>query len=43
MGHSNIETTKIYVDMSGKDLKTKHDKHSIISNMNEQEGDQNEC
>lgn len=33
LGHTNIETTKIYVDMSPKDLKTKHDKHSIISNI----------
>ena len=24
LGHTNIETTKIYVDMSSKDLKTKH-------------------
>lgn len=38
LGHTSIETTKIYVDMSPKDLKTKHAKHSIISNMNEQEG-----
>lgn len=33
LGHANIETTKIYVDMSPKDLKTKHAKHSIISNI----------
>ena len=33
LGHTNIETTKIYVDMSPKDLKTKHTKHSIISNI----------
>ena len=33
LGHTNIETTKIYVDMSPKDLKTKHAKHSIISNI----------
>ena len=33
LGHTNIETTKIYVDMSPKDPKTKHDKHSIISNI----------
>ena len=41
LGHTNIETTKIYVDMSPKDLKTKHVKHSIISNIenNRQAGD----
>ena len=40
LGHTNIETTKIYVDMSPKDLKTKHAKHSIISNIEkEQAGD----
>lgn len=41
LGHTNIETTKIYVDMSPKDLKTKHAKHSIISNIenNGQTGD----
>lgn len=33
LGHTDIETTKIYVDMSPKDLKTKHAKHSIISNI----------
>lgn len=33
LGHTNIETTKIYVDMSPKDLKTKHAEHSLISNM----------
>lgn len=33
LGHTNIETTKIYVDMSPKDLKTKHAQHSIISNI----------
>lgn len=33
LGHTNIETTKIYVDMSPKDLKTKHAKHSILSNI----------
>ena len=33
LGHTNIETTKIYVDMSPKYLKTKHAKHSIISNI----------
>ncbi len=33
LGHTNIETTKIYVDMSSKDLKTKHDEHSIFSNI----------
>ena len=33
LGHTNIETTKIYVDMSPKDLKTKHTKHSIIANI----------
>ncbi len=38
LGHTSIETTKIYVDMSPKDLRTKHAKHSLISNMNEQEG-----
>ena len=33
LGHTNIETTKIYVDMSAKDLKTKHEAHSLISNI----------
>lgn len=33
LGHTNIETTKIYVDMSSKDLKTKHEEHSLISNI----------
>lgn len=33
LGHTNLETTKIYVDMSSKDLKTKHDEHSLISNI----------
>jgi len=33
LGHTNIETTKIYVDMSPKDLKTKHTQHSIIANI----------
>lgn len=33
LGHTNIETTRIYVDMSPKDLKTKHAEHSLISNM----------
>ena len=44
LGHTNIETTKIYVDMSPKDLKTKHDQHSIISNIenNESAGDSRE-
>lgn len=44
LGHTNIETTKIYVDMSPKDLKTKHIKHSIISNIenNGQSGDEYE-
>lgn len=37
LGHTNIETTKVYVDMSPKDLKTKHDKHSIISNIKNDE------
>ncbi len=40
LGHSNIETTNIYVDMSHKDLKTKHDKHSIFANMEETSGGQ---
>ena len=31
LGHTSIETIKIYVDMSQKILKTKHAKHSIIS------------
>ena len=41
LGHTNIETTKIYVDMSPKDLKTKHTQHSIIANIenNRQAGD----
>jgi integrase/recombinase XerD len=38
LGHSNIETTNIYVDMSRKDLKTKHDKHSIFANMEKTSG-----
>jgi len=42
MGHSNIETTKIYVDLSSKDLKQKHAKHSILVNMEEQLGGQHE-
>jgi integrase/recombinase XerD len=42
LGHSNIETTNIYVDMSRKDLKTKHDKHSIFANMEETSGGQHE-
>lgn len=42
MGHTNIETTKIYVDLSPKDLKTKHAKHSIIGNMEEQSGGHHE-
>lgn len=33
LGHTNIETTKIYVNMSQKDLKTKHAQHSILSNI----------
>lgn len=33
MGHTSIETTKIYVDLSPKDLKQKHAKHSILVNM----------
>ena len=37
LGHTNIETTKIYVDMSPKDLKTKHAEHSLISNMQKDE------
>lgn len=40
MGHTNLETTKIYVDMSPKDLKAKHTKHSILVNMEEQSGGQ---
>ena len=44
LGHTNIETTKIYVDMSPKDLKTKHAEHSLISNMqnDRQAGDSHE-
>lgn len=44
LGHTNIETTKIYVDMTPKDLKTKHDQHSIISNIenNRQAGEYHE-
>ena len=44
LGHTNIETTKIYVDMSSKDLKTKHTQHSIIANIekNGQAGDSHE-
>ena len=43
LGHTNIETTKIYVDMSPKDLKTKHAEHSLISNMqNNKQSDKKE-
>jgi integrase/recombinase XerD len=42
LGHSNTETTNIYVDMTRKDLKTKHDKHSIFANMEETSGGQHE-
>lgn len=44
LGHTNIETAKIYVDMSPKDLKTKHAEHSLISNMqnDRQAGDSHE-
>ena len=44
LGHTNIETTKIYVDMSPKDLKTKHDEHSIFTNIenNRQAGNHHE-
>jgi integrase/recombinase XerD len=42
LGHTNIETTNIYVDMSHKDLKTKHDKHSIFANMEKTSGGQHE-
>ncbi len=42
--HTNIETTKIYVDMSPKDLKTKHAEHSIFTNIenNKQAGSYHE-
>lgn len=44
LGHTNIETTKIYVDMSLKDLTTKHDEHSIFTNIenNRQAGNYHE-
>lgn len=44
LGHTNIETTKIYVDMSPKDLKTKHGEHSIFTNIenNRQAGNYHE-
>lgn len=44
LGHTNIETTKIYVDMSPKDLKTKHAEHSIFTNIenNRQVGNHHE-
>jgi len=42
LGHTNIETTNIYVDMTQKDLKTKHDRHSIFANMEETAGGRNE-
>jgi integrase/recombinase XerD len=42
LGHNNIETTNIYVDMSHKDLKTKHEKHSIFANMEETSGGKDE-
>ena len=38
LGHTNLETTNIYVDMTHKDLKTKHDKHSIFANMDQKAG-----
>lgn len=42
LGHTNIETTNIYVDMSHKGLKTKHAKHSIFANMEETSGGKHE-
>ena len=42
LGHTNLETTNIYVDMSHKDLKTKHEKHSIFAHMEQKAGVQDE-
>jgi len=42
LGHTNLETTNIYIDLTHKDLKTKHDKHSIFANMDETAGGNNE-
>jgi len=37
LGHSDIETTNIYVDMSQKDLKTKHIEHGVFSSVSNME------
>lgn len=37
LGHTNIETTNIYVDMSDKDLKTKHNEHGIFASVSKSE------
>ena len=43
LGHSSVETTNIYVDMSRKDLKTKHTDHGVFANMEDKaKGDTHE-
>ena len=45
LGHTNIETTNIYVDLTKKDLKTKHGQHGIfasVSHTEEKAGGQRE-
>ena len=45
LGHTNIETTNIYVDMTQKDLKIKHKEHGIfasVSNVEQKTGVSNE-
>ena len=42
LGHSSLETTNIYIDMSKKDLKTKHGTHGVFAHVEQTTGVSNE-
>ena len=42
LGHSSLKTTNIYIDMTRKDLKTKHIKHGVFAGVEQAKGVSNE-